>query len=105
MGRWKFENKSYLLIFDDFGKKVDFLSKFGLDLICGFIKFWETDKHTKKYHNPIPANSAHYMLFEKFQKNLRFSVFLGKFGNFFFQNEILGKIGPRTITNWFSDIF
>ena len=28
IGRWKFEKNSYLLIFDDFGKKVGFLSKF-----------------------------------------------------------------------------
>ena len=37
-------------------------------------------------------------------KNLGFSVFLGKFGNFFFQNAILGKIGPRIIKNEFSEI-
>ena len=30
-------------------------------------------------------------------KNLEFSVFLGKFGNFFFQNTILDQIGPRII--------
>ena len=45
IGRWKFEKNSYLLIFDDFGKKVDFLSKLDfIDLVCGFIKFWETYK-------------------------------------------------------------
>ena len=31
--------------------------------------------------------------------NFKISVFLGKFGNFYFLNAILGKIGPRTIKN------
>ena len=46
---------------------------------------------------PIPAN---LWLFD-IQKNLGFSVFLGKFGNFFFQNAIWSKIVPRTIKNGF----
>ena len=37
-------------------------------------------------------------------KNLEFSVFLGKFGNFFFQNTILDQIGPRIIEYGFSEI-
>jgi hypothetical protein len=39
----------------------------------------------------------------KFKKSWIFSI-LGKFGNLFFLNAILGKIGPRTIKNGFSDI-
>ena len=54
IGRWKFEKNSYLLIFDDFGKKVGFLSKFAFyeDYLWNFFS-WETDKHKKKYHNLV----------------------------------------------------
>ena len=54
------------------------------------------------------GNSADFIQFMAIwnSKNLGFSVFLGKFGNFFFfQNAILGEIGPRTIKNVFSEIF
>jgi hypothetical protein len=50
---------------------------------------------------PIPAGQ---FLAIWNSQNLGFSVFLRKFGNFFFQNAILGKIGHRTIKNGVSEI-
>jgi hypothetical protein len=49
---------------------------------------------------PIPTSSVQFILLRNL-KNLGFSVFLGKVGDFFFQNAILCKIGPRTIKNGF----
>ena len=37
-------------------------------------------------------------------KNLRFSLFFGKFDNFCFQNRILDQISPRIIKNDFSTV-
>ena len=54
-------------------------------------------------YRPIPATSGHFMNLGN-SKNLEFSVFLGKFGNFFFQNTILDQIGPRIIEYGFSEI-
>ena len=54
-------------------------------------------------YRPIPATAGHFVIWRN-SKNHGFSAFLGKFGNFFFQNTILDQIGPRIIKNDFSDI-
>ena len=55
-------------------------------------------------YRPIPATSGYFVILGN-SKNLGFSVFLGKFGNFFvFQNTILDQSGPRIIKTDFSDI-
>ena len=54
--------------------------------------FWDTNR-------PILEAFGQFMATLNL-KNPGFSVFLGKFG-IFFQNAILGKIGPRTIENGF----
>ena len=58
--------------------------------------FWDN-------YPPIPVTYGHFVILGN-SKKLGFSVFLGKFGNFFFQNTILDQIGPRIIKNDFSDI-
>ena len=72
--------------------------------------FWSNKKILIKISNKsellmcLSAAFGHFMLFWN-SKNLGFSVFLGKFCHLFFENAILGNIGPRTIKNGFSDIF
>ena len=85
---------SFLEYFHEFlglGHKKTFCTNFGAKPM-----FWNN-------YRPIPATSGHFVTLGN-SKKLGFSVFLGKFGNFFFQNTILDQIGPRTIKNGFSDI-
>jgi hypothetical protein len=48
----------------------------------------------------IPA----ILCFFEIRKIWHFQYFFGKFGNFFFQNAILSKIGPRSIKSGFFKI-
>ena len=69
-------------------------------------KFWKNFEAKPMFWNnyrPIPTTSGHFVIWGN-SKNQGFSAFLGKFGNFFFQNTILDQIGPRIIKNDFSDI-
>ena len=74
-----------------FGTQKNFWNDFGVKPM-----FWNN-------YRPIPATFGHFMNLGN-SKNLEFSVFLGKFGNFFFQNTILDQIGPSIIEYGFSDI-
>ena len=67
-----------------FGTHKKFREDFGAQQM-----FWDN-------YRPISA----ILWLSEIQKNLGFSVFLGKFGNCFFQNTILGQIGPRIIKKW-----
>ena len=54
-------------------------------------KFWKDFGAKPMFWNnywPIPATSGHFVIWGN-SKNHGFSAFLGKFGNFFFQNTIL----------------
>ena len=67
------------------GKALDQAGTFGIQI----GRFW-----------PISAN---LWLFE-IQKICDFQYFWANLATFFFQNAILGKIGPRIIKNGFSEI-
>ena len=69
-------------------------------------KFWKDFGAKPMFwgnYRPIPATSGYFLIWGN-SKNQGFSVFLDKFGNFFFQNTILAQIGPRIIKSDFSDI-
>ena len=61
------------------------------------LEVWDTKKFSTyfgakprlwNYYQPIPTTSGYFVTLRK-SKKLGFSVFLGKFGNLFFQNTIL----------------
>ena len=76
---------------------------FGSEPTKQFCWEFRTSRNFWYAYRPIPANPSRFVIFWNLKK-LGLSVFLGKFGNFFVQNAILSKIGPRTIKNGFSEI-